>query len=339
MRIVRTTVAVLSSIALLVLALASCGTAPTATPTAAPTASPTAGGPTSTPGPTSSIPTQPLPTHEPNATDTPAASPSPSPTPTPRPTSAAHHTLPKSALAYIGIGTIGWSILEMAGVEPEYNAVADSSFFLEGGGRVTFDYESAMGNGDPLVEVVGITVVDGSGTHVQKAGVRQDGNPYPDSWFIFQKGSLSLKIAASTTIADLTAALGDPLLDEWDVGFSYLTWSVGWIRDMEFPGLRVKLIQTKDAADKTQWKVESARVSDASFGTPIGWKVGMSASEVIAKAGTIDWLLEPELGPDGTLASLRIYERDMHTYGSNVLLRFVHDEVSSISLTMVSVGA
>lgn len=262
-------------------------------------------------------------------------------TPTPELTRAPRYTLPKSALQYIGLGTFGSYVMAMAGHDTGETGGSDTVFFLEGGGTVSFTFGSYFGEGDWRISVDGITVSDSSGTVVRTAGARTQLAACDRSRFAFQKGSLVLQQGGDVKVSELISAFGSPVSDDTVEGPG-LHWEEGkkaWHRSMKFPGLEFELVQLQDATDKDVYEIAFETTTDASLTTPLGWKTGMSATEVIASAETIDWYLLPRIGTDGLLSRLDIVLPDFYGYGSNVRFTFEGDQVGSISFRNVTVGS
>jgi hypothetical protein len=262
-------------------------------------------------------------------------------TSTPEPTRAPRYTLPKSALKYIGFGTFGSYVMAMAGHDTGESGGSDTVFFLEGGGTVVLTFSSYFGEGDWRTSVDGITVTDTSGTTSRSAGTRTQLEASDKSRFAFQKGSLILQQGGDVKVSELISAFGSPVSDVTVEG-SGLHWeeTKAWHRSMEFPGLEIELVQLQDATDKDVYEIASETSTDASLTTPLGWKIGMSATDVIAAAETVDWYLLPRIGAEGLLSRLDIVLPAFYGYNdSNVSITFEEDKVVSIGFNYVTVGS
>ena len=262
-------------------------------------------------------------------------------TPTPEPTRAPRYTLPKSALKYIGFGTFGSYVMALAGHDTGESGGSDTVFFLEGGGTVSFTFGSYFGEGDWRISVDGITVSDSSGIAVRTAGARTQLVASDRGRFAFQKGSLVLQQGGDVKVSELVSVFGSPISDSTVEGPG-LHWEEGkkaWHRSMQFPGLEIELVQIQDATDKDVYEIAAEISTDASLTTPLGWMIGMSATDAIASAETIDWYLLPKVGTDGLLSRLDIVLPDFYGYGSNVRFTFEGDQVVSIGFNYVTVGS
>jgi hypothetical protein len=262
-------------------------------------------------------------------------------TSTPEPTRAPRYTLPKSALKYIGFGTFGSYVMAMAGHDTGESGGSDTVFFLEGGGTVVLTFSSYFGEGDWRTSVDGITVTDTSGTTSRSAGTRTQLEASDKSRFAFQKGSLILQQGGDVKVSELISAFGSPVSDDTVEGPG-LHWeeTQAWHRSMEFPGLEIELVQLQDATDKDVYEIASETSTDASLTTPLGWKIGMSATDVIAAAETVDWYLLPRIGAEGLLSRLDIVLPAFYGYNdSNVSITFEEDKVVSIGFNYVTVGS
>jgi len=259
-------------------------------------------------------------------------------TPTPEPTRAPRYTMPKAYLKYIGFGTLGSYVMALAGHDTGETEKSDPVFFLEGGGTVTFTYdESGQTLGTP---VIGITVDDGSGPVVRKAGDRTHLTPSDRSRFALQKGSLVLEQSGDVKVSEMIATFGAPISDTTVEGPN-LHWEEkkAWHRSMTFSDLEIELYQLDDATDKDVYEIVYETSTDSSLVTTLGWRIGMSATDAIAAAESIDWYLLPKVGADGRLATLDIVHPDFYGYGTNATIRFEEDKVVSIGFNYVSVGS
>lgn len=264
----------------LALALTACG-APTAAPTDSPGASPTA-----PPTATATAAPSPAATSTPGPTSTPAPNASPTPTPLP--------LLPLRALDYLVIGMTPSCLYNLQFIATGTDAAND--FVLPDGRAVHFDISEDYGPLGPFVTSYRI------GTSAPVVAV-PDAAPIKDGQVTV--GGIPLEIWQVVDVDGLIATIGAPADDVtvedelYSPGSDYLQVRQ---RTLTYPGLTLVFDQKRTAADKTVWNLGSVQFTSASYATPRGLRIGLTAKQVLMHYGTGTFIIEESGSTDGIQA-------------------------------------
>lgn len=233
--------------------------------------------------------------------------------------------IPKALFDLLGIGATGYMVKQYAGMDTQYPKEMLYEARIQDGGTVRFQYSSQEDDGI----ITEMRISDSSGERT----IAPEPDSYPMKDFIFERGVVSLKVAAPILESDF-AIFGKILSDETTVSTGDEAFGSGEFltRKIAFEKVSMTIVQYSRELHTDRWLIWELSLRDPSYATSRGLKVGLGFSETLSMFHTGEFKYNIHL-TDGKIDSIdlsKLSANDDEFIETQIL--FSNDVISEIRM-------